>query len=119
MLRESSGFKDWENGEGRGTGPERTGKELGFLLPPPNPPTSCHPCSGREGPTESLLFSQASLGPAHHMCTCSSEAMRVWVDSSPGEGCRRLLVEGRRGSEENREASPGQPGKPLEKPETV
>ena len=53
-----------------------------------------------------------------HLLTCSSGAMRAWVDSSPSEGCRRLLVEGRRGAE-NRGPSPGQPGKPLEKLETV
>lgn len=52
------------------------------------------------------------------LLTCSSGTMRAWVDSSPSEGCRRLLVEGCRGAE-NRGASPGQPAKPLEKLETV
>lgn len=52
------------------------------------------------------------------LLTCSSGAMRAWVDSSPSEGWRRLLVEGRRGAE-NRGPSPGQPGKPLEKLEMV
>lgn len=126
MLSESSGSKDWENGEGRGTGPERTGKELRVSLAASHP----HPNklllllrSGGEGPNKSSVFQPslgpAHLGPAHHMCTCSSEARSVWVDSSPGEGCRRLLVEGRRGAEENRGPSPGQPGKPLEKLEAV